>query len=154
MNNLKNLRIGKGVSQQAVAEYLGMSRQAYSNYENGNREPDFETMLKIGEYFSCSVDYILRGPSEARIVDSWHDDMWEDWNGAKNDDDRRNILKLNGVPPQLLSQYFQLFEQKQNPASVSADGKLYPAGYDRLTPENRKIVDRLIADLANNQSAD
>lgn len=83
MNNLKNLRIGKGVSQQAVAEYLGMSRQAYSNYENGNREPDFETMLKIGEYFSCSVDYILRGPSEARIVDSWHDDMWEDWNGSK-----------------------------------------------------------------------
>ena len=43
---------------------------------------------------------------------------------------------------------------EKNPASVSADGKLYPAGYDRLTPENRKIVDRLIADLANNQSVD
>ena len=61
MNYLKELRSSKGVSQQIVAEYLGISRQAYSNYENGNREPDFETLLKLGEFFNCSVDYILRG---------------------------------------------------------------------------------------------
>lgn len=61
MNHLKELRNAKGVSQQIVADFLGISRQAYSNYENGNREPDFESLLKLGEFFDCSVDYILRG---------------------------------------------------------------------------------------------
>ena len=34
MTNLKSLREKKGVSQQAVADYLEITRQAYSNYEN------------------------------------------------------------------------------------------------------------------------
>lgn len=63
MTQLKPLREARGVSQQSVATFLGISRQAYSNYENGTREPDFETLLKLGEYFECSIDYILRGDS-------------------------------------------------------------------------------------------
>lgn len=63
MNYLKELRTEKGVSQQIVADYLGISRQAYGNYENGNREPDFESLLKLGEFFNRPIDYILRGPN-------------------------------------------------------------------------------------------
>lgn len=63
MEILKKLRMKKGVSQQDVADYLEITRQAYSNYENGRREADFETLLKIGEYFEVSVDYLLRGDS-------------------------------------------------------------------------------------------
>ena len=61
MNQLKNLRTGKGVSQQIVADYLEITRQAYSNYENGNRAPDNETLLKLAEFFEVTVDYLLRG---------------------------------------------------------------------------------------------
>lgn len=61
MNQLKILRTGKGVSQQIVADYLEITRQAYSNYENGNRDPDNETLLKLAEYFGVTVDYLLRG---------------------------------------------------------------------------------------------
>lgn len=44
--------------------------------------------------------------------------------------------------------------QKETPAPVSGSGQ-YPHGYDLLTPEQKEIVDRLIADLAkNHQSAD
>lgn len=59
MQNLINVRKSMHKTQQEVADYLGISRQAYSNYEAGKREPDFETLLKLGEYFDCSVDYLL-----------------------------------------------------------------------------------------------
>ena len=58
---LRQLRNEKGVSQQVVADYLNITKQAYSLYELGKREPDFETLLKLGEYFDESTDYILRG---------------------------------------------------------------------------------------------
>ena len=58
---LRKLRSNKKVSQQVVAEYLNITKQAYSLYECGKREPDFETLLKLGEYFDVSVDYLLRG---------------------------------------------------------------------------------------------
>lgn len=45
---------------------MGVSRQAYSHYENGKREPDLETLLKLGEYFECSVDEILRPSNEKK----------------------------------------------------------------------------------------
>lgn len=61
MEQLKKLRVAKGVSQQVVANYLEITRQAYSNYENGNRAPDNETLLKLAEYFDVTVDYLLRG---------------------------------------------------------------------------------------------
>lgn len=70
MKYLKELRQSRGVSQQVVADYLEITRQAYSNYENGNRAPDTETLLKLGEYFDVSVDTLLRGKEKAPTEDS------------------------------------------------------------------------------------
>lgn len=64
MTNLKSLREKKGVSQQAVADYLEITRQAYSNYENGKRQADYETLLKLGEFFNVSIDYLLNKEKE------------------------------------------------------------------------------------------
>lgn len=58
---IKNLRKQKSLSQQAIANYLQITRQAYSNYENGKREPDYETLLKLSEFFDVTVDYLTRG---------------------------------------------------------------------------------------------
>lgn len=41
--------------------------------------------------------------------------------------------------------------EKERPAPVSKSGPTYPPEYDLLTPEHKKIVDRLIADLAKSQ---
>lgn len=67
MKYLRELRAQMGVSQQVVADYLEITRQAYSNYENGNRTPDNETLLKLGEFFGVSVDELLRGKKEKPI---------------------------------------------------------------------------------------
>ena len=42
---IKQLRKAKGASQAQVAEYLGVTKQAYSLYETGKREPPFATLL-------------------------------------------------------------------------------------------------------------
>lgn len=67
MLNLSNARKAIHKTQQDVADFLGISRQAYSNYEAGKREPDFETLLKLGEYFNCSVDYLLGNKNDPAL---------------------------------------------------------------------------------------
>lgn len=68
MKYLRQARRMKGVSQQETADYLGITRQAYSNYETDNRSPDFETLLKLAEYFDTSVDFLLRGQTKTPAV--------------------------------------------------------------------------------------
>lgn len=61
---LKELRKHAGKTQLEVANALGISRQAYSNYESEAREPDYETLLRIADYFEVSTDYILERTKE------------------------------------------------------------------------------------------
>ncbi len=60
MTNLRKIRKEKGVSQAAVAKELGISRQAYNNYELGKREADYETLLKLAEYFETTVEDLIK----------------------------------------------------------------------------------------------
>ena len=45
---LTKFRKQKGLTQAEMAEKLGVSRSTYTNYENGNRTPDFEVLERIG----------------------------------------------------------------------------------------------------------
>lgn len=58
-NILQELRAEKGVPQYVVAEYLGITKQSYSLYELGKRNPDNEMLYNISEYFNVSLDYLL-----------------------------------------------------------------------------------------------
>ena len=59
--NLQNLRKMKGISQEQLAEQLGVSRQAISKYESGNGYPETEKLIAICEIFDCSMDLLLKG---------------------------------------------------------------------------------------------
>ena len=56
---LKALRTRHNMSQQKLAENLNLSRELLSNYEQGRREPDYNTLILISNFFDVSVDYIL-----------------------------------------------------------------------------------------------
>ena len=68
MNIMAQLRKNKGVSQQSVADYLGISRQAYCNYETGKREAPYETLLQLSEYFETTVDEILGRRKQREVI--------------------------------------------------------------------------------------
>lgn len=56
---LKELRQEKGVSQKEVASAIGVTLSAYSNYEQGIREPSYEILVNICKYYGVSSDYLL-----------------------------------------------------------------------------------------------
>lgn len=56
---LKQARIEKGVSQKQAAEALQMSRTCYANYEQGTREPSFEVLCRICNYYEFPADYLI-----------------------------------------------------------------------------------------------
>lgn len=58
---LSELRKEKGVKQNEIAELLNVKRATVANYETGKRAPDYETIIKLADYYSVSCDYILRG---------------------------------------------------------------------------------------------
>lgn len=53
---IKQRRLELKLSQKAVADYLGISQQAYSKYENNLNSFNFETALKLGEILNISLD--------------------------------------------------------------------------------------------------
>ncbi len=57
--NIYFLRTVKRKSQKDIADYLKITRQAYSYYETGKRQPNYETLLKLSEYFNVTVDELL-----------------------------------------------------------------------------------------------
>lgn len=56
---LIRLRKREGLSQEALAETLGVSRQAVSRWEQGTALPDGAKLLPCARYFSVSVDWLL-----------------------------------------------------------------------------------------------
>lgn len=56
---LKLLRAEKHMSQQELADALGISKSAINMYERGERQPNFETLETIADYFNVDMDYLL-----------------------------------------------------------------------------------------------
>ncbi|PHC41335.1 transcriptional regulator [Bacillus toyonensis] len=62
---LNLLRKEKKLRQEDMAKHLGIARTTYAMYEQGNREPDYDTLQKSADFFDVSVDYLL-GRTEKR----------------------------------------------------------------------------------------
>lgn len=56
---LRDLLDERNLSQKQLADDLSISASAVGNYVRNNREPDFETLKKIAEYFRVSTDFLL-----------------------------------------------------------------------------------------------
>ena len=59
MNRIKQLRKDKGLSQQALAEQIGLHYRTLQNWENGYGEISIGKAKKLAEYFCVSVGYLL-----------------------------------------------------------------------------------------------
>ncbi|MCL2087682.1 MAG: helix-turn-helix domain-containing protein [Oscillospiraceae bacterium] len=70
VKNLKALRNKKGVSQQKLAESIGISQQSINKYENHNIEPDINTLMNLASYFSTSIDYLVGHTNIDRIIEN------------------------------------------------------------------------------------
>lgn len=61
MLKLRELRKKCGLTMKELGAEINAAESTISQYETGKRQPDYETLLKLGEFFGVSVDYLLTG---------------------------------------------------------------------------------------------
>ncbi|MBO5090930.1 MAG: helix-turn-helix transcriptional regulator [Clostridia bacterium] len=66
--NIKRLRLARGLNQVEFAKAMGVSKQCISNWENDNVMPSIEMLVKIADFFNVSTDYVL-GRNEKTYID-------------------------------------------------------------------------------------
>lgn len=66
--NIKRLRLARGLNQVEFAKAMGVSKQCVSNWENDNVMPSIEMLIKIADFFNVTTDYIL-GRNERTYID-------------------------------------------------------------------------------------
>ncbi len=59
LKRMKELRMQAGISQKMLAEKIGVSQQSINKYENHCIEPDIQTLIRIADFFSITVDELV-----------------------------------------------------------------------------------------------
>ena len=60
-DRIQNLRKLRGISQEQLADQLGVSRQTISKWESEQSAPDMEKIILLSDYFEVTTDYLLNG---------------------------------------------------------------------------------------------
>jgi transcriptional regulator with XRE-family HTH domain len=58
--NIKVLRVKQGLSQEQLADLLGVTRSRIGSYEEGRSEPNLETLIKIASFFKLPIDALVK----------------------------------------------------------------------------------------------
>lgn len=61
---LQEARKARGLTQEAAAELVGVSRQTISNWERGKSLPDVLSVIRMSEAYDCSLDTLLKGDAQ------------------------------------------------------------------------------------------
>ena len=66
---LKELRKEKGITQEQLAEKLGVSRRTVSRWETGSNMPDLDLLIELADYYNTDIREILNGERKSEQVD-------------------------------------------------------------------------------------
>ena len=69
---IKQLRKSRNLNQVQLADYLGVSKQTVSNWENNNILPSIDMLVKVATFFSVQTDYLLELDSRTILdISEW-----------------------------------------------------------------------------------
>lgn len=74
IKNLKALRKEYNISQQQLANIIGVSQQSINKYENHTVEPDIETLKAIATFFNTTIDFLV-GFDESKTAFTKEDEL-------------------------------------------------------------------------------
>ena len=66
---LRGLRKEKSLTQEQLAEILGVTNRSVSRWENGVNMPDLDLVIEIADYFDVSIEEFLDGERKAEMMD-------------------------------------------------------------------------------------
>ena len=91
-SKIKAARLKKKMTQEQVAELLGVSRQTISNWENEKSYPDIISVIKMSDYYEASLDYLLKGEQKMK---TYYDYLEESTNVVKSNKKLTGAILLN-----------------------------------------------------------
>ena len=65
-DRIQSLRKTKGISQEQLADQIGVSRQAVSKWESEQSTPDLDKIILLSDFFDVTTDYLLKGIEPAK----------------------------------------------------------------------------------------
>ena len=68
-DRIQSLRKSKGMSQEELADAVGVSRQAVSKWESEQATPDLEKIVIMSDIFEVTTDYLLKGIEPVKTDD-------------------------------------------------------------------------------------
>ncbi|HBG6421636.1 TPA: helix-turn-helix domain-containing protein [Clostridioides difficile] len=144
---LKKLRIKFGLKQHELAEILNVSQSTIGMYENDQRTPPAESIVKLAEYFNVTTDYLLGHtktnysvnaniPGMPSIVceDNSIYDILDGKKDIKSLEDMNKFLEntdYNNEVKEVLKKYMQL-----NEVDKKAIDRMIDNAYERLKEDN------------------
>lgn len=78
MLKIRELRKKCGITMKELGAAIGVAESTISQYETGKRQPDYETLLKIAEFFGVTTDYLLTGEDTKKAPTDGERDMTMD----------------------------------------------------------------------------
>ena len=67
---LKELRQEKQITQEQLAEQMGVSRRTVSRWETGNNLPDLSVLVELADYYNVDLNEIFRGERRSETMDT------------------------------------------------------------------------------------
>lgn len=96
MDNLRQMRIDKGLTMKQLGEMTDVTESTIGMIETGKRKPGFELLLKLSEVFDCSIDDLVYGKKTPTVQDGGREKLLD---LSELDDDQvmliQDILKIN-----------------------------------------------------------
>ena len=121
-DRILTLRKARGISQEELADKIGVSRQAVSKWESEQSSPDLEKIILLSDYFEVTTDYLLKG-IESKME-----------SGEKCGQDAR-IYSAGGTSVNVigLATAIMVWLEEQNPASVGLGTNFCPrSSYEKM----------------------
>jgi len=101
-SQLVSLRKSEGKTQKEISEILGVTRPTYTAYETGKRNPDYDMLEKIADYFHVSTDYLLgrssiRSNQHSSFIAFPNDPLLQQWYSELPFADEADVQKIQKI---------------------------------------------------------
>ena len=114
-NQIKSLRQRRGVTQEALAQYLGVTAQAVSKWERGVATPDIGMLPDISAYFGVTIDELFALSDDTRMA-RIQNMLWDDryYDPAEVESTREFLLNKGKREPENGKVYAYLAEMENH----------------------------------------
>ena len=108
---LKYLRVRDNLSQAELADKLGVAKSTISMYEVGKREPDFETLEAIADFFNVDMNFLLGKDGSENDHYYLNDETREIAQEVFENPDMRALFKVaRDIPPERLKAHIEFMK--------------------------------------------